>query len=171
MLRQVRSAGRKPRDSCCLPLPGFIEAPLRDRRALAVYLAGIAGHFPSRLPRQRISMQVAKNSVSKDPSVPRSAKPVQTWDRNSRIVDPNVSSKAVIPGGVAAHCNSITFTDCLQFLPHIHVESVNFNLIDPPYITRYKSRERHPVPNDDAAAWLRPVLPRCIADSGPPVIA
>ncbi len=51
--------------------------------------------------------------------------------------------------------NTITNADCLTFLPQLPTESVNFILTDPPYITRYKSRDGRTVPNDDNAEWLK----------------
>ena len=43
-------------------------------------------------------------------------------------------------------------------LPQLPAESVNFILTDPPYITRYKSRDGRTVPNDDNGAWLKPAF-------------
>ena len=54
--------------------------------------------------------------------------------------------------------NTIAHADCLQFLPQIETRSVNFILTDPPYITRYKSRDGRTVPNDDNDAWLKPAF-------------
>jgi adenine-specific DNA-methyltransferase len=52
--------------------------------------------------------------------------------------------------------NTILHADCLQVLPALAAESVDFILTDPPYITRYKSRDGRTVPNDDNASWLKP---------------
>jgi adenine-specific DNA-methyltransferase len=52
--------------------------------------------------------------------------------------------------------DSIIHGDCLEVLPQIPSESVNFILTDPPYLTRYKSRDGRSVPNDDNSAWLKP---------------
>lgn len=57
-----------------------------------------------------------------------------------------------------SHRNTIVNADCLHFLPTLPSESVNFILTDPPYITRYKSRDGRTVPNDDNAAWLKPAF-------------
>jgi adenine-specific DNA-methyltransferase len=54
--------------------------------------------------------------------------------------------------------NSIIHADCLKALPMLHDRSVNFILTDPPYITRYKSRDGRRVPNDDNDAWLMPAF-------------
>ena len=54
--------------------------------------------------------------------------------------------------------NNVIHADCLQVLPTLAAESVNFILTDPPYITRYKSRDGQTVPNDDNAAWLKPAF-------------
>jgi site-specific DNA-methyltransferase (adenine-specific) len=54
--------------------------------------------------------------------------------------------------------NTIIHGDCLQCLPTIEARSVDFILTDPPYITRYKSRDGRTVPNDDNDAWLKPAF-------------
>jgi site-specific DNA-methyltransferase (adenine-specific) len=54
--------------------------------------------------------------------------------------------------------NTIVNADCLQFLPQLPAESVQFILTDPPYITRYKSRDGRTIANDDNAAWLKPAF-------------
>jgi adenine-specific DNA-methyltransferase len=54
--------------------------------------------------------------------------------------------------------DSIIHGDCLEVLPQIPTESVNFVLTDPPYLTRYKSRDGRSVPNDDNSAWLKPAF-------------
>lgn len=54
--------------------------------------------------------------------------------------------------------NTILHADCLQVLPALAGESVDFILTDPPYITRYKSRDGRTVPNDDNASWLKPAF-------------
>lgn len=56
------------------------------------------------------------------------------------------------------HLNTIINADCLTTLPQLPAESVHFILTDPPYITRYKSRDGRTVPNDDNAAWLKPAF-------------
>ena len=54
--------------------------------------------------------------------------------------------------------NDIIRGDCLEVLPQFRAESVNLVLTDPPYITRYKSRDGRTVPNDDNDAWLKPAF-------------
>jgi DNA modification methylase len=54
--------------------------------------------------------------------------------------------------------NTILNADCLNALPMLADESVNFILTDPPYITRYKSRDGRTVPNDDNDRWLKPAF-------------
>jgi adenine-specific DNA-methyltransferase len=54
--------------------------------------------------------------------------------------------------------NTILHADCLKALPMLPDGSVNFILTDPPYITRYKSRDGRTVPNDDNDAWLKPAF-------------
>jgi site-specific DNA-methyltransferase (adenine-specific) len=48
--------------------------------------------------------------------------------------------------------------DCLNIMPQLPANSVDFVLTDPPYIARYKSRDGRTVPNDDNAAWLKPAF-------------
>jgi site-specific DNA-methyltransferase (adenine-specific) len=48
--------------------------------------------------------------------------------------------------------------DCLQVLPTLAQASVDFILTDPPYITRYKSRDGRSVANDDNDRWLKPAF-------------
>jgi site-specific DNA-methyltransferase (adenine-specific) len=54
--------------------------------------------------------------------------------------------------------NTLLNADCLRALPMLPDESVHFILTDPPYITRYKSRDGRIVPNDDNDAWLKPAF-------------
>jgi len=54
--------------------------------------------------------------------------------------------------------NTILNADCLKALPMLPDGSVNFILTDPPYITRYKSRDGRTVANDDNDAWLKPAF-------------
>ena len=48
--------------------------------------------------------------------------------------------------------------DCLELLPALPEASVDFILTDPPYITRYRSRDGRTVPNDNNDAWLKPAF-------------
>lgn len=48
--------------------------------------------------------------------------------------------------------------DCLQLLPSLPAADVDFILTDPPYITRYRSRDGRTVPNDNNDAWLKPAF-------------
>ena len=59
---------------------------------------------------------------------------------------------------MSSHLNTIINADCLDFLPTLAARSVDFILTDPPYITRYKSRDGRTVPNDDNDAWLKPAF-------------
>ena len=54
--------------------------------------------------------------------------------------------------------NTILNADCLKALPMLPDGSVDFILTDPPYITRYKSRDGRTVLNDDNDAWLMPAF-------------
>jgi adenine-specific DNA-methyltransferase len=70
----------------------------------------------------------------------------------------DATQKTVLTGVSAMHTNSIVHGDCLTSLPQLSPESINFILTDPPYITRYKSRDGRTVPNDDNDAWLKPAF-------------
>ena len=54
--------------------------------------------------------------------------------------------------------NTIINGDCLNVLPSLPARSSDFVLTDPPYITRYESRDGRTVPNDDNDAWLKPAF-------------
>jgi DNA modification methylase len=54
--------------------------------------------------------------------------------------------------------NQILNADCLKAMPMLLDRSIDFILTDPPYITRYKSRDGRTVPNDDNDAWLQPAF-------------
>jgi len=54
--------------------------------------------------------------------------------------------------------NTIINGDCLNVLPSLPARSIDFVLTDPPYITRYESRDGRTVPNDDNDAWLKPAF-------------
>jgi len=64
--------------------------------------------------------------------------------------------------------NIQTFTlihgDCLQVLAHAPRSKRRFHPTDPPYITRYKSRDGRSVANDDTTL-ASPLSRRCIACS------
>jgi adenine-specific DNA-methyltransferase len=63
--------------------------------------------------------------------------------------------------------NTIIHADCTKALPMLPDRSVEFILTDPPYITRYKSRDGRRVPNDDNDKWLKPAfaqMHRVLAD-------
>jgi site-specific DNA-methyltransferase (adenine-specific) len=44
--------------------------------------------------------------------------------------------------------------DCTAAMRTMRTRSIDLILTDPPYITRYKSRDVRTVPNDDNGAWL-----------------
>jgi adenine-specific DNA-methyltransferase len=54
--------------------------------------------------------------------------------------------------------NTILNADCLKALPMLQDRSVDFILTDPPYITRYKSRDGRTIANDDNDTWLKPAF-------------
>jgi DNA modification methylase len=59
---------------------------------------------------------------------------------------------------MTAPCDTILHGDCLDVLPTLPPASADFVLTDPPYITRYRSRDGRYVPNDDNDAWLKPAF-------------
>jgi len=54
--------------------------------------------------------------------------------------------------------NQILNADCLKALPMLPDGSIQFILTDPPYITRYQSRDGRRIANDDNDAWLKPAF-------------
>jgi site-specific DNA-methyltransferase (adenine-specific) len=54
--------------------------------------------------------------------------------------------------------NTLINGDCLTVLPQLPADSADFILTDPPYITRYRSRDGRRVPNDDNDRWLKPAF-------------
>lgn len=54
--------------------------------------------------------------------------------------------------------NVILHGDCIDLMRGLDRESVDFILTDPPYITRYQSRDGQTVQNDDNARWLKPAF-------------
>lgn len=57
-----------------------------------------------------------------------------------------------------AYLDTVLHGDCLQLLPTFPAESVDFVLVDPPYLAAYKSRDGRTVPNDNNDAWLNPAF-------------
>ncbi|MBV9825328.1 MAG: DNA methylase [Alphaproteobacteria bacterium] len=51
--------------------------------------------------------------------------------------------------------NTILHGDCLDILPGLPAQSVDFVLTDPPYVSRYCDRKGRTIPND-RFKWLRP---------------
>jgi len=54
--------------------------------------------------------------------------------------------------------NTLIHGDCLTVLPQLPAGSADFVLTDPPYITRYRSRDGRRILNDDNDAWLKPAF-------------
>src|SRR5271170_3814847 len=54
--------------------------------------------------------------------------------------------------------NSVMHGDCVAFMRRMESESIDFILTDPPYITRYRSRDGRTVINDDNGRWLQPAF-------------
>src|SRR3546814_18393355 len=61
-------------------------------------------------------------------------------------------------GNSKAPRNVIFNADCIDVMDSFDTGSVDFILTDPPYITRYKSRQGHTVINDDNSRWLQPAF-------------
>lgn len=65
--------------------------------------------------------------------------------------------------------NMIFNADCIDVMRSFERGSVDFILTDPPYITRYRSRDGRTVANDDNARWLKPAfnqIHRVLKDGG-----
>jgi len=54
--------------------------------------------------------------------------------------------------------NTILNADCIKAMPMLPTGSVQFILTDPPYITRYQSRDGRTIANDDNGTWLKPAF-------------
>ena len=54
--------------------------------------------------------------------------------------------------------NTILQGDCLDLLPRLAAECVDFILTDPPYLVNYRSRDGRTIANDDNDAWLNPAF-------------
>ena len=48
--------------------------------------------------------------------------------------------------------------DCIEHMRAMQSQTVDFILTDPPYVTRYCSRDGRTIANDDNADWLRPAF-------------
>lgn len=65
--------------------------------------------------------------------------------------------------------NVIFNADCIDVMRSFDRGSVDMIVTDPPYITRYKSRDGHTVINDDNSRWLQPAfnqMHRVLKDGG-----
>jgi DNA modification methylase len=56
------------------------------------------------------------------------------------------------------HTNTLIHGDCVQVLPTLASESVDFILTDPPYLVGYKARDGRSVTGDSGGAWLKPAF-------------
>ena len=61
-------------------------------------------------------------------------------------------------GNAKAPRNVIFNADCIDVMRSFDRASVDMIVTDPPYITRYRSRDGRTVANDDNARWLRPAF-------------
>lgn len=72
-------------------------------------------------------------------------------------------------GNSKAPRNAIFNADCIDVMRSFDRGSVDMIVTDPPYITRYKSRDGRSVINDDNSRWLRPAvnqMHRVLKDGG-----
>ncbi|MBX7134211.1 MAG: DNA methylase [Fimbriimonadaceae bacterium] len=53
--------------------------------------------------------------------------------------------------------NALLRANCLDILPRLATDSVDFILTDPPYVRRYRSRDGRVIPNDNFT-WLKPAF-------------
>ncbi len=60
--------------------------------------------------------------------------------------------------GLTMPRNTVLLGDCVAVMRRLPAHSVDFALVDPPYITRYRPRSGERVTNDDNGAWLRPAF-------------
>lgn len=56
------------------------------------------------------------------------------------------------------YSNHILHGDCIEVMGAMPARSVDLIVTDPPYITRYQSRDGRTVTNDDNGDWLRPAF-------------
>jgi adenine-specific DNA-methyltransferase len=54
--------------------------------------------------------------------------------------------------------NRVFHADCLDVLPRLPAESIDFILTDPPYLVNYRDRQGRKLANDDGEAWLKPAF-------------
>src|SRR5690606_1353929 len=52
--------------------------------------------------------------------------------------------------------DTVIHGDCIDIMRGMEANSVDMILTDPPYITRYRSRDGQSVRNDDNSNWLAP---------------
>ena len=54
--------------------------------------------------------------------------------------------------------NSLLHGDCIELLPRMVSNRVDFVLTDPPYLAHYSSRDGRSVPNDNNCDWVKPAF-------------
>ena len=54
--------------------------------------------------------------------------------------------------------NTIIHGDCIQVMPQMPAESVDFILTDPPYLVNFRDRTGRTLQNDTNSGWLRPAM-------------
>jgi site-specific DNA-methyltransferase (adenine-specific) len=59
------------------------------------------------------------------------------------------------PAPIPANLNTVLHGDCVEIMRTMRPGSVDLVITDPPYITRYRSRDGRTLANDDNARWLK----------------
>jgi DNA modification methylase len=68
------------------------------------------------------------------------------------LSDPGNSDRRQCPTG------RIVQGDCIERMRAMQRQTVDFILTDPPYVSRFCSRDGRTIANDDNARWLRPAF-------------
>jgi site-specific DNA-methyltransferase (adenine-specific) len=76
--------------------------------------------------------------------------------RDSVLTSPGSTIHQIPLRGVTP--NDVVNADCLDVLPTLPSQSVDFVLTDPPYLVGYRDRDGRTVANDNNAAWLTPAF-------------
>lgn len=63
-------------------------------------------------------------------------------------------------GNASTPRNIIFNSDCIDAMQSFNRGTVDFILIDPPYVTNFRDRQDRTIANDDNGRWLRPAFSR-----------
>ena len=78
------------------------------------------------------------------------------------FLDAQSAAATPLPSPIASTTDTldagIVHGDCLDVLPRLAANSVDFVLTDPPYLVDYRSRDGRSVANDDNTRWLHPAF-------------